>query len=166
MIVAKQATEDDFNAYFFLKCDEENIKWTGHENAPEREKLYQWYLTNINLDIRHFFLFFEDNQVDKPVGYLYVDYVNAEKTSVDTGHGVYSNSAGKGYGTEIIKFAIEFTTKELLSVKEIEGWIAQDNIGSVKNVLKNGYHETEETKVVKFEGGEEKTFRKFVRQIR
>lgn len=166
MITAKRATEEDFDSYFFLKCDEENIKWTGHENAPDREKLYKWFMTNINLDNRHFFLFFENNSAFKPIGYLYIDYVNLQKTVVDTGHGVHSSNAGKGFGTEIIKFVIEFTTRELLTVTQIEGWIAEDNIGSIKNVIKNGYKETDEFKVVKFEGGEEKRFRKFIRQIR
>ena len=44
----------------------------------------------------------------------------------------------------------DYSKKELLFIDRVDGWIAHDNIGSIKNVLKNGYVETNDTKVTFF----------------
>ncbi|HEX8563147.1 MAG TPA: GNAT family protein [Flavobacterium sp.] len=166
MIEGKLATEQDFDAYYFLKSDEENIKWSGHEAAPDKERMLNWYLKNIKRNDRHFFLFWDREYFDHVVGYLYMDVVGQKSDTIDTGHGVHSNCGGKGYGTQIIGFALQYATENLPQIHHFQGWIANDNIGSIKNVLKNGYYKTNETKPVAFADGEMKTFEKYMIDIR
>jgi RimJ/RimL family protein N-acetyltransferase len=165
MITAKRASKDDFDSYFFLKSDEENILWSGHSSAPDKEKIFDWYIKNINRKDRYFFLFFDEENFDNVIGYLYMDVIGEENNTIDTGHGVHSNCGGKGYGTQIIQYALNFAKEELTFIKHFQGWIAADNIGSIKNVLKNGYYKTDETKYVKFGDGSEKLFEKYMIDI-
>lgn len=166
MITAKLATKEDFDSYFFLKSDEENILWSGHDSAPDKEKILDWFLKNIVRKDRYFFLFFDEEHFENVIGYLYMDIVGEESNTIDTGHGVHSKCGGKGYGTQIIQYALNFAKEKLPVIKYFQGWIAEDNIGSIKNVLKNGYYKTDETKYVKFGDGSEKLFEKYMIDIR
>jgi len=166
MITGKLAAPEDFEDYYFLKSDELNINWSGHESAPDKEKIHAWYLENIQRKDRYFFLFYEPELFDHAVGYLYMDVVGENNDKIDTGHGVHSNCGGKGYGTQIIQFALKYAKDNLDFINGFEGWIASDNIGSIKNVLKNGYNKTEDVKQVTFASGEIKTFEKYIINIR
>jgi RimJ/RimL family protein N-acetyltransferase len=164
-MIPQLATPQDFDFYYELRCDESNIQWTGHNSVPDKEGLRKWYLENINKEGRYFFLFFENGSFSDIIGYLYMDVVGEKNDTIDTGHGVHSRHSGKGYGTKIIKFALEYATDNLLFINYFQGWIASDNVGSIKNVLKNGYYKTDETKKVEFGNGEIKVFEKFLFDI-
>lgn len=164
-MIPKLAKPEDFEFYYDLRCDELNIQWTGHTNLPDKEGLKRWYLANINKNGRYFFLFFENEALIDVVGYLYLDVVGENGDTIDTGHGVHSGHGGKGYGTKIIKFGLEYAKDNLLFINRFQGWIASDNIGSIKNVLKNGYYKTSETKEVVFGDGEIKIFEKYLFDI-
>ncbi|WP_255401678.1 GNAT family N-acetyltransferase [Sporanaerobacter sp. PP17-6a] len=143
-----KCTIEDFDDFYMLRCDEENIYWTGHREKPDRDKLYKWYLEQLKRTDRIMFLVKADS-LDEPVGYLYLDIVNNNGEIVaETGHGVNSKYKGRGIGTQIIKFAVDYTTNELKHINKIDGWILEDNVGSIRNVLKNGYIETGEKKRV------------------
>lgn len=161
MLIAKLARPEDFEAYYYLKCDRENIKWTGHDAAPDKNRLHAWYLENINKENRYFFLFFEPAPDHKVVGYLYLDIVDDDSNTVDTGYGVHSNYTGKGYGTQIINYALKYAKASMSGIKYFQAWIASDNVGSIKVVLKNGLYKVPETKEVQFPKGEKKVFEKY-----
>jgi RimJ/RimL family protein N-acetyltransferase len=164
MLTGRLACQADFESYYILKADEENIRWTGHSGAPERIKIYDWYIKNISRKDRIFFLFMlqESNEC---VGYLYMDYVHVNMTILEVSLGVNSRHAGKGYGTEIIKFAVEKAKNELTNIKFLEAWIADENLGSVKAFLRNEYIKTEYCKDVRFGDGTIKNFHKYKLQI-
>ena len=67
---------------------------------------------------------------------------------------------------KIISFALSYAKLNLPNIKFFQGWIAADNIGSIKNVLKNGYYKTEQTKIVKFGNEIDKLFEKYMIDIR
>jgi RimJ/RimL family protein N-acetyltransferase len=133
-----------------LKCDEENIFWTGHAKKPDKDILKKWFLNQLERNDRIMFIV-KDSETDAAIGYLYLDIVGDNDT-IETGHGVNSNYKGRGIGTKIIKFALEYTRNHLKYINEVHGWILEDNVGSIKNVLNNGYKETEDTKEVFIEG--------------
>ena len=162
---AKLATPEDFIYYFELRCDEHNVLWTGHKDSPDRESLKSWYNENLKKKDRYFFLFFEDNTLSDVIGYLYMDVVGEKGNTIDTGHGVHSKHGGKGYGTKIIQFALHYAKDNLLFVNQFQGWIASDNLGSIKNVLKNNYYKTDKTKNIEFGNGEVKIFEKYLYDI-
>ncbi|WP_153207718.1 MULTISPECIES: GNAT family N-acetyltransferase [unclassified Flavobacterium] len=165
MITAKRASKDDFESYFFLKSDEENILWSGHSSAPVKERLFDWYIKNINRKDRYFFLFFDEYSSSRSIGYLYLDIIGDFDNIIELGYGVHSDYKGKGYGTQIIKFAKDFAMNDLIFIKHFQAWIASDNIGSIRVVLKNYFQKTDETKYVKFGDGSEKLFEKYMIDI-
>lgn len=162
---SKIATLVDFEKYYLLRLDEVNIYWTGYQAAPPKEKLFDWYKVNIESTNRYFFIFFEDNTEDNIGGYLYIDKIAENPEELSVSYGVYSKMAGKGYGTEINHFAVGFVKESLPHIKLMTAWIAEDNIGSIKCLEKNGYHRSESSKTVDFAGGEIKTFYKYILSI-
>lgn len=165
-MIAKLAEEQDFDFYYKLKCDDENVLWSGHMNAPDKEKLKNWFLVNIKRDDRYFFLFFNEENKHDIIGYLYLDVVGDNMDTIDTGHGVHSSHTGKGYGTIILQRGIEYAKKELPQIHYFQGWIMSDNIGSIKNVLRLGYYKTDENKIIKTGKDEEKLMEKYLLKIK
>jgi len=165
-IFFEKITEDDFNLYYELRCDQENILWTGHAERPDIKNLRNWFLKQIERKDRIFFLVKSKELPNEAMGYLYLDIVGVKNNVIETGHGVHSKFKGKGIGTKIIKFAVEFSSENLLFIDRNDGWIAHDNIGSIKNFLKNGYSETNETKKHFFKSiNDDVLMKKFTRKI-
>lgn len=160
-MISKIATLADFEKYYLLRQDETNIYWTGYQALPSREKLFDWYKINIEKPSRHFFVFFEDSNEKDIIGYLYIDKITENLEEVSVSYGVYSKMAGIGYATEINHFAMDFVKERLMEIKLMSAWIAEDNIGSIKCLEKNGYHRLNVSKIVEFAGGELKTFYKY-----
>lgn len=143
-----KATLDNFDDYFELRCDENNIFWTGHEKAPDYGKLKDWYIQNIQRSDRLFFLFYEDEIQKRIIGYLYTDFVNEKCDTIEVGYGVHLRLNGKGYGTKIISFIKDFAIEKMPSVSIIKGWVASSNSGSVRVFIKNGFLKTNKTRFI------------------
>jgi RimJ/RimL family protein N-acetyltransferase len=158
-----KALPEHFEDYFFLRCDENNILWSGHKQAPDHDKLKSWYLQNITRADRLFFLCYEDKKI---IGYLYMDSIGEKKDIVDIGYGVHESMAGQGYGTRIVDFAYEYARKNIKGARYMNGWVAEDNAGSVKVFLKNGYAKTPESKEIPFEKtGKKMRFFKYILEL-
>lgn len=155
----------DFEDFYFLKCDEENIYWSGHKNKPDKYKLKTWFEQQLERKDR--IIFIANNKINNDViGYLYIDIVGENNNIMETGHGVYSKYKAKGIGTQIINFALNYTKENLEFVDEVNGWILENNIGSIKNVIKNGYIKTNEIKTVSIEStNKNEIMRKYVYKI-
>jgi RimJ/RimL family protein N-acetyltransferase len=133
---------EDFDAFYELKCEDNNIHWSGHKNAPDRDKLLKWYRENIANPDRYFLMFFTDETRNDFIGYHYLDVVGPEKDTIDTGTAVLRRHGGKGYGTAMIKFGLEYAREHLPFIQGFQGWIASDNVRSIPMVLSNGYVKT------------------------
>ncbi len=144
----ERCSMDTFELYYRLKCDDENIYWTGHTQKPDKENLREWYARQLQREDRIMFLIRSNMDKDEAIGYLYLDIVGTNNDVVETGHGVNSTVKGIGIGTKIIKFAIDYCSNNLPNVTAIDGWVLWNNIGSIKNLLKNNYIKTGETKTV------------------
>ncbi|MBF8984172.1 GNAT family N-acetyltransferase [Lutibacter sp. B2] len=151
-IYFERCKEEQFDLLYELKSEEENILWTGHDKAPDRKKLKVWYFNQLKREDRYMFIIKSREYAGEPIGYLYLDVVGDLKNIIETGHGVNNKFKGQGIGTRIIKFAIDYTTEYLTFIDRIDGWIVENNIGSIKNVINNGYIKTKETKKVVFKG--------------
>jgi len=144
-VKAQAANYDD---YFELRCDENNVLWSGHKHAPEYKKLKDWYVQNIQRTDRLFFLAYENELQKNCIGYLYMDIVGDKKDTVEIGYGVHFNFNGKGYGTKIIAFATDFVTRKMPQINIVQGWIGQSNLGSIKIFVKNGFIKSDKKKYI------------------
>ena len=165
-LVFKKCDREDFEDFYILKCDEENIYWSGHRDKPNKDNLNRWYKEQLSRGDRIFFIIRSEGIIE-PVGYLYLDIAGDGSNIIETGHGVNSIFKGKGIGTQLIKYALEYTQSNLKDIRIIEGWIMEDNIGSIKNVLKNGYKDTGENKWINVQGSQkEKKFKRYIYRIK
>lgn len=147
-IYFNKCNKKDFDDFYILRCDKPNIFWTGYKQSPNKDTLKKWFFNQLNNCNRIMFIIRESNY-NNPVGYLYIDIVR-NCAYIESSLGVYSKYCGKGIGTKIIKFAIEYTRIELINFHELIGWIFEDNKGSIRTFLKNGFSETDEVKEVFF----------------
>lgn len=160
-----KANKSDFQDFYNLRCDEENILWTGHKKSPCKNILGQWFYNQLKRQDRIIFLV-RTVENDEVAGYLYLDIVGKNRNVIDIGYGVYSKYKGNGIGTIIIKFIIEYTKENLKSVCEICAWIATNNFASIKCVSRNDYIKTNDVKKVFFKGfNKELEMQKFVYKI-
>lgn len=49
-------TDEDFADFYKIKCDPENIKWSGFTSAPERISFRSWFSTQIKNPHRDIYL--------------------------------------------------------------------------------------------------------------
>ena len=131
-LVAKKINSELFEDFFKLKSDPVNIAWTGFEEPPNKEKLYIWFERQINNPKRDIFLFYDNNVC---VGYSYIDYIS--EFTIEESVGVYSEFSGKGFASEITKFEVDLAIEK--GMREIDSWISESNVASIKRLLKFGF---------------------------
>lgn len=56
LLTYRLATLTDFEDFYRIKCDKENIAWGGFTKAPERESFYDWYVQQLASDRRWIYL--------------------------------------------------------------------------------------------------------------
>ena len=128
------ASAENYQDFFFLKSDPVNIRWSGHIQAPDFEKLKSWYLGRLEDAGRKIFLFYDGERI---LGYLYLDWI-AEGNIAEIAYGTHSSVSGQGWGKKIVNFAIGNVEKYFPGTREVIAWIAEDNMGSIRCVLASG----------------------------
>lgn len=160
-IYFQKCEEDDFKQYYTLKCDRENIIWAGHKIKPDKNKFREWFLEQLKRQDRIIFLAKAKEFPRDAIGYLYLDIIG--ENLLEISYGVNSKYKGKGIGTKIVKFALDYSVNNLPLMDTIIAWVAYNNIGSIKVLEKNKYIKTNKTKKVFFKAFEkELTMRKYI----
>jgi len=153
-IYFQKCKKEDFINYYLLKCDKENIVWTGHKNKPNKNKLRLWFNKQLKRTDRTIFLAKTEEYSNAVLGYLYIDIIeqDAYEKIIELAYGVNSKCTKRGIGTNIVKFAIDYVTNSLLFTGTITAWVAYNNISSIKVLLENKFIKTKEIKKEFFEG--------------
>lgn len=137
----KLATIEDFDDFYYIKCDKKNIAWGGFTKAPERDSFYQWYQRQLASDCRWIYLVYED---DTCCAFFYID--KREDGSYEAASsGVLSEFMGKGIGT----YALSMQVAEIKTFNgsEVSSWVSDGNIASYKRYEKLGFSRTDEFEV-------------------
>ena len=91
----RKARREDFEFFYTIKCEEDNLYWCGYREKPVRDDLHAFWKRYVSTDkesavedtdnMRGAFLHNERREIyivqeeDRSVGYLYIDYsANAE----------------------------------------------------------------------------------------
>lgn len=131
---------DEFDEFYKIKIEKNNIFWTGWANEPDYLKLKNFYDNCIyNLKTIKDRRIYLAHDKDAVVGYVYIDYVNNDTFAVSPA--ISSNFQGKGLGKKLIELVIKEGLK--LGYKNMEAFIREDNIASQKIFEFNGVHKTE-----------------------
>lgn len=131
---------ENYDEYYKIKSDENNIYWTGWSNKPNYDNLKNFFVDTISnlitIKDRRIYLAYENNTV---IGYIYIDYIDDETFALSPA--ISSEFQGKGYGKQIIGLGIKEGLK--LGFKNMEAYIREDNIASQKCFEYNGANKTD-----------------------
>lgn len=127
------APECDFAIFFALRCDPNNISWTGFDAPPSWTGLRDWVDGEMESDRRRIFIV---EHVGQAVGYLYAKHVDG---CVETAIGIAADWAGGGIGRQ----ALAQLTTQLAGDPEwpppYSAWINPDNKASIITHEAAGY---------------------------
>ncbi len=137
---------DKFDDFYKLKSEPNNIFWSGFDSPPNYAAFKEHYKNELDREDRTIIFLYIEGDI---AGYVAIDFCKKNKTT-ETAHGVLSSFAGKGLGKILINYAVAYSKKYLTDAEYIIGWIAENNFGSIKNFLSNGYTKSEEFEYRKF----------------
>lgn len=144
----RMATMDDYDDFYKIKCDPENVKWSGFPSAPDYGRMKEWYSQQLNSEKRTIYLCYWKEQV---CGFFYLDNVSDEEFGAGasgvlteyTGkgiseitYGVLTHYSGFGIGTELVRYALHtHANKNSLFC----AWVSDINKASERCFEKNGF---------------------------
>lgn len=129
------ASEDDFDGFFSLKSEAENIYWSGFGSVPDKCRLKNHFLSAIKSDSRDFYILFYD---DRAIGFMYIDYDPAEYVA-EIAYGISRCMSGQGLAKIMIAKGLDNLRSEY---RFVVAWIAEANIPSIKSVKALGFIKT------------------------
>ena len=127
-MIIRLATEIDYDGYYQIKSDSQNIIWGGFDKAPDYSKFKVIFLNRLNSPYRKEYVCEVDHII---VGYL---AAVEEENIVEISYGVLAETSGKGVATALIKYVLsEYPNKNVIA------WVSEHNKGSERCLIKNGF---------------------------
>ncbi|MFN0042817.1 MAG: GNAT family N-acetyltransferase [Alphaproteobacteria bacterium] len=124
-VTLNPAEPGDFAAFFRIKCDIDNIVWSGHDRPPSWPGLESWFQRHeAGGTGRRIFI---ARCAGRAVGYVYVD---DRGTHFEATIGVASGEAGRGLGRGILKEMARVCADG--AGRPVEAWIFPENTASVR----------------------------------
>ena len=153
--------EIDFEDFYSIKSDAENVKWSGFLTAPEKKSFRKWYSEQIKGQKREIYLVYLDNEVHA-VAWFYIDYCDNGEFFVPSG--VLTEFTKRGIGTWIIQESDKIAKEKGYNLHI--AMVSDLNVGSVRRFEKLGFTRTSEFEIrnVPLAGGEQKYY-KWMRNV-
>lgn len=142
-LLMREATYNDFDYYYKIKCDTKNVEWSGFQSSPDYDGLKKRFKSFFD-DGKQRLLLFENN--GNVIGYVNFFYTT-DGEHIETSHGTLSDHNIKSLGFKMLKMAVQYieNSERYRDIQGIVGWVAENNIASLQNVIKNGYTPTGKT---------------------
>lgn len=134
----RKAILPDFEVLYQLRCEDTNVRWTGHKEAPNKDNFQDWFIKTLNNPTRDIYLYWEDNIC---IGYLYVDTIASKQYEI--AYGISECYQGKGYATLMIAECLRQIEK-MEGVKSVAAYISEHNKASQRVAQHNKFKKTEE----------------------
>lgn len=126
----QKATLGDYDDFYKIKCDSENVKWSGFASVPDYERLKEWYIHQIGSEKRTIYLAYWNGAI---CGFFYLDKL-ADQNAEEIGYGVLTDHSGKGIGTALVGTGVK-----LCKSNNIIAWVSEKNRASERCFEKNGF---------------------------
>lgn len=126
----KKATLKDYDDFYKIKCDSENVKWSGFASAPDYDGMKEWFRQQIENEKRTIYLAYWDGAV---CGFFYLDKL-AKRDAEEIGYGVLTDHSGKGIGTALVSTGVK-----LCESSKLTAWVSEKNRASERCFEKNGF---------------------------
>lgn len=144
----RKAVREDFDFFFSIKSEEDNLYWCGYREKPIRANLLAFWNKYVpDGTEREIYIVQEKNY---PVGYLYIDY--STDTEAELSIGISITQSGKGYGTRAVKEALTLLHAAKLSAI---AYIREDNNKSQALFEKAGLARTNKYREMMLPGKED-----------
>lgn len=150
-IALRRTTTADFAEFFRLKCDVDNIVWSGHDRPPDWHRLGEWFAAqHAPTSRRRIYLAEYEGQV---LGYTYVDDLD---DAVEITVGISARETGRGLGRHFLKQVMALI-RAGDTQKEIRCWLFAENVAGVRAFEAAGFRRNaakpERCFVMPFAGG-------------
>jgi RimJ/RimL family protein N-acetyltransferase len=120
------AMPKDLATFFRIKCDIDNIVWSGHVRPPLWPQMAVWYERHLEGGTgRRIFI---ARSGRRAVGYAYLDDVG-ERLAVTIG--LAAGEGGRGLGRALLS-ALAGQVRDEGDARELEGWIFPENLPTVR----------------------------------
>lgn len=150
-ILLSPAKATDFDFYYTLKCEPDSIYWSGYTNAPDKDKLQNWFTQSIySRDKANWYrLYIISTMVNgfwERAGYLSLYPTKEHEKCCEIGIGILSTKRGRGIAVTAIKEAAILCKS--LRFNKIYAYIRHDNIASQTAFSRAGFEMTDKVKEV------------------
>ena len=149
----REATMQDFQFYFELKCGASDIYWQGFTSKPEREVLERCFnsrigrLENAQVGSKLIYIISEQQEQQSiSVGYI---QFTLEENAIEIGISVNEKMQGQGIGKAAARCALELA---LFWNKNVYVRVRDDNIASWTCFMHAGFVRSEEYELVEYPG--------------
>ena len=149
-MIIRLAEENDYDSYYLIKSDSNNILWGGFTSSPNYESFKRIFLNRINDAKRREYVCEIQRKI---VGYL---ASSEDADAVEISYGVLSECTGKGIASAMIKQVCkDYNDWTIIA------WVSEDNVGSERCLMKNGFVKLQEidTRMLPLEGREHKFYK-------
>lgn len=159
--VLRKAELRDYDDYYLIRSEKNNLYWTGYEQPPDYQLFSSWFSDRLKDPTRDIYLLFVNEEC---AGSLHIDYYDEE---IFIGYSVREKFTARGFGTILVREAVSLSKKakeEKNKIKYIRAWINSLNIASVKVVEKNGFFVTQ-NKEIRIRFGKEELYLQYALKI-
>lgn len=141
-LTIKPATAGDFEFYYMLKCEQENIYWSGFRSAPEKDSLHMWFMhkleyTGTRDNYRLYIISASIGQLIVKVGYLSIHKSDRCENGCEISIGIAEAFMGRGMGTRAIQAAADECGR--IGWQQVLAYIRKDNARSHAAFTKAGF---------------------------
>lgn len=152
----KLAQAEDFEGFYKIKCDSQNVIWSGFSTPPNHESLQDWFLSNLINPNRQIFLVWKDDV--EIIGFFYLDKIS-DTIFEAASSGVLSMYTKQGIGTKTIQWREELARENGAEI--IQTWVSENNLASFHRLEKLNWVRTElfEYKDIPLAGGKHRFYK-------
>jgi len=125
------ARKEDFEGFLKIKSDPQNVKWSGFNSPPNKEKLFKWYISNLNNINRQIFLVWKDDV--EIVGFFHLDKIS-DTIYEAASSGILTEFTNKGLGTMTLLRREKIAYNN--GAELIQTWVSENNIASYRRLEK------------------------------
>jgi len=141
-IVIRKAAESDFDFFYLIKCEDDNIYWSGHTARPHRDTLYHFFSVNVlsqDISSKRTIFIAEEKPGGPCVGYLYFDPI--ERSSAEISIGIMEAFSGRGYGRQAVCALCNLAKS--FGFRSIHALVREDNMRSQKMFQHAGFENSD-----------------------
>lgn len=150
MLCVQKLKIDDFEVFYKLKCENENIYWSNNMQRPQKEKYHRWFEEQLLRQDRIIFSIREEN-TNEFIGYFLLDFMDEKKEIIELTYAISNKFTNRGFGKELIKIAFKYCGQNFTNSKVMRGWVLEHNIRSQRCFLNNGWKMKDATKEIFFQ---------------